>query len=73
MASDGRISGDRNPLIDVQPAFNFSQAIPSHFETKVGVMDFMSNGDLILSTWDPDGAVYRLSNMQNPDPEKIKV
>lgn len=73
MASDCRIPGDRNPLIDVHPAFDLSQARPSHFQPEVGGMDFMSNGDLILCTLDPEGAVYRLSNMQNPDPEKIKV
>lgn len=73
MASTSRIPGDRNPLIDVHPAFDLAQARPSHFKPMVGGMDFMSNGDLIISTWDPEGAVYRLSNMQNPDPEKIKV
>ena len=73
MSATSRIPGDKNPLVDVHPAFDLAQARPSDFEPMVGGMDFMSNGDLIVSTWDPGGSVYRLTNMNSADPEKIKV
>jgi cytochrome c len=73
MATVTQIPGDRFPVEDVHPAFTLSQARPSWFEPKVGGMDFFSDGRLVISTWDPEGAVYVLSNTDGDDPEKIEV
>ncbi len=73
MASVSRIPGDQYPLIDVHPSFDLSQARPNNFEPKVGGMDFLSDGRLVVSTWDPAGSVYILENVAGGDSTKISV
>lgn len=65
--------GDKTALIDVHPSFDLSQARPDDFTPKVGGMDFMSDGSLIISTWDPTGSVYKITNADSGDPSKIKA
>ncbi|MEM7658053.1 MAG: family 16 glycoside hydrolase [Bacteroidota bacterium] len=67
------IPGDTKPLEEVHPSFDLEQMRPSHFQPKVGGLDVMDNGNLVVSTWDPDGAVYLLSNVDNGNPENIRV
>lgn len=67
------IPGDRGPLDSVHPSYDLTQARPDDFTPKVGGMDFMSDGRMALSTWDPSGSVYLLSNVASGDPSKIKV
>ncbi|HEY3386562.1 MAG TPA: family 16 glycoside hydrolase [Saprospiraceae bacterium] len=73
MALGKVIPGDKSPLVDVHPSYDLSQARPDDFLPKVGGMDFMSDGALAVSVWDPSGAVYLLSNVSSGDPSKIKV
>ncbi len=68
-----KIPGDGSPLTDVHPAYDIRQARPSDFLPKVGGMDFLSDGRLVVSTWDADGAVYILDGALGDDPDKIKV
>ena len=68
-----RVPGDKAPLDSVHPSYDLSQARPADFLPKVGGMDFMSDGRLIVSTWDPSGSVYALTNVSSGDPTKIKV
>lgn len=44
-----------------------------NFNPKVGGMDFLSDGSLILSTWDSLGAVYKISNPTSLDTNQIGV
>ncbi len=67
------IPGDGVPLKDVHPAYDLSQARPEEFLPKVAGMDFLSDGRLVVSTWDAMGGVYILSNVSSGDPKKIKV
>lgn len=67
------IPGDQQELKDVHPAFDLAQARPDDFEPRVGGMDFLSNGDLIICTWDSVGPVYRLTGANGNDPNKITV
>lgn len=60
-------------LTGVHPSFDLFQARPEQFKPRVGGLDFMSNGDVVVSTWDSTGSVYRLSNVQQEDPSKIEV
>lgn len=69
----GMIPGDKSPVLEVHPSYDLSQARPDDFLPKVGGMDFMSDGSLAISVWDPSGAVYLLSNVAQGDPSKIKV
>lgn len=63
--------GDKSPLASVHPSFDLTQARPDDFTPKVGGMDFMSDGSLIVSTWDPSGSVYKLTNVESGDPSKM--
>ncbi|MDQ3017665.1 MAG: DUF1080 domain-containing protein, partial [Bacteroidota bacterium] len=68
-----KIPGDQVPLVSVHPSYDLTQARPWDFLPKVGGMDFMSDGRLAVSTWDPSGSVYLLSDVASGDPSKIKV
>lgn len=71
------IPGDSLPLNDVHPSFDLATIRPSWFEPKVGGMDFLPNGKLLVSTWDPEGSVFLLDNIQKSleqnNPEIITV
>ncbi len=55
--------GDGAPLAGVHPAFAVEPVAPEGFDPRVGGLDFFSNGDLAVATWDPEGAVHRLSGL----------
>lgn len=65
--------GNTNPLVEVHPSFDMAQARPEAFKPKVGGMDFLSDGRLVVSTWDSLGSVYMLEGVQENSPEAIKV
>ncbi|MHB1178463.1 MAG: hypothetical protein ACYCZO_09040, partial [Daejeonella sp.] len=65
--------GDGAPLISVHPSFDLAQARPESFKPRVGGMDFLPDGRLVVSTWDSIGAVYLLEGVQGNNPEAIKV
>ncbi|MBK8547400.1 MAG: DUF1080 domain-containing protein [Saprospiraceae bacterium] len=73
MANVSKIPGDQFPLQDVHPSFDLFQARPDDFQPRVGGMDFLSDGRLVVSTWDADGAVYIIENAQSGVPSKMKV
>ena len=73
MAAVSKIPGDGYPLTDVHPSFDLSQARPNDFEPKVGGMDFLSDGRMVISTWDEAGSVYVLDGVQGGDSTRIKV
>ncbi len=54
--------GDRRPLEDVHPAYTLSQARPNDFHPRVGGIAFLPNKDMLICTWDADGAVYQIKN-----------
>lgn len=65
--------GDGQPLTSVHPSFTLTQARPDSFHPRVGGMDFLPDGRLVVCSWDPEGAVYILSNLNSKDPEKIQA
>lgn len=65
------IAGDGAPVAGVHPSFDLSQARPDGFSPKVGGMDFLPDGRLVISTWDAEGAVYVLEGVQTGDPAKM--
>ena len=67
------IPGDGTPLSSVHPSFTLSQARPETFLPKVAGMDFLSDGRMVVSTWDAMGGVYLLDNVESGDPKKIKI
>ncbi len=71
MATTMRIPGHQTPLDNVHPSFDLSTARPAGFKPKVGGMDLLSDGRLVVSTWDAEGAVYILDNLASGDSTKI--
>jgi cytochrome c len=72
-ASVSKIPGNKTVVNGVHPAFSLTQARPDDFKPMVGGMDFMKDGSLIVSTWDKEGAVWKITNAQSGDPKKIKA
>ena len=66
------IPGDKRRVNSVHPSFTLRQARPENFEPRVGGIDFLSDGSMVLCTWDEDGAVYKLSNWQD-ETDRIEV
>lgn len=71
MAQRARIPGDRYPAPGVHPSYTLSQARPNDFMPKVGGMDFLPDGRLVVSAWDAEGAVYIVDGVQTGDPAKM--
>ncbi|MDH3712071.1 MAG: DUF1080 domain-containing protein, partial [Cyclobacteriaceae bacterium] len=67
------IPGDRQKLQGVHPSFDLSQARPEDFQGRIGGMDFLSDGRLVVCTWDSLGPVYLLKGVDGNDPEAIEV
>jgi len=67
------IPGDQQWLADVHPAFDLFQARPDDFQPRVGGIDFLSEDEMLVCTWDSLGPVYLVSNFRSPDPSQIKV
>jgi cytochrome c len=65
--------GDAAPLEAVHPSFTLAQARPDDFQPKVGGMDFLSDGRMVVSTWDSLGSVFILDGVQGNKPEDTKV
>ncbi len=70
-ANIGRIPGNKTPVNGVHPAFTLSQARPNDFKPMTGGIDFMKDGSMIVSTWDKDGAIWKITNAQSGDPAKM--
>jgi len=66
-----KIPGDGFSLDAVHPSYDLSQARPDDFAPKVGGMDFLPDGRMVISTWDAEGGVYILDNVQSGDASKI--
>jgi cytochrome c len=65
--------GDGLPLESVHPSYDLMTVRPEGFEPKVGGMDWLSDGRLVISTWDPIGCVYILDGVRGDDRSKITV
>ncbi len=65
--------GDGMPLDRLNPAYALATLRPPGFEPKVGGLAFTRGGDLLVSTWDAEGCVYRLSGVQSGDASKVTI
>ena len=70
-ASNKRIPGDKMPVKGVHPSYELNQARPDDFFPKVGGMDFLPDGRLVVSLWDAEGGVYIIDNVQSGDPSQM--
>ncbi|MCF2517584.1 PA14 domain-containing protein [Dyadobacter sp. CY351] len=67
------IPGDKSPLVAVHPSFTLAQARPDNFQPRVGGMDFLADGRMVVSTWDSLGSVYIVDGRKATAPNDIKV
>jgi cytochrome c len=65
------IPGDGASLTEVHPAYTLTQARPNGFSPKVGGMDFLPDGRLVISTWDAEGSVYIVEGVSTGDPDQM--
>ena len=70
-ASNKKIPGDKTPVEGVHPSYDLSQARPDDFYPKVGGMDFLSDGRLVVSLWDAEGSVHIIDNVQSGEPSQM--
>ena len=73
MGTAGKRPGDTIPLEGVHPSFTVETIRPDWFEPKVGGLDVLDDGRVVLSTWDPDGSVYIVSNIASGEPEVKRI
>lgn len=66
------IPGDQREVAGLHPSFDLFQARPEDFKPMVGGIDFLPDGAMVVSTWDPEGSVYRVENY-TADAQDIKV
>jgi len=60
-------------LDKLHPSLEKFRLHKKNFHPMVGGMDFMSDGSLIVSTWDSLGAVYKIKNATSLDTNKIEL
>lgn len=65
------IAGDGTALSGVHPSYTLTQARPDGFSPKVGGMDFLPDGRLVISTWDAEGSVYIVDGVETGDPSEM--
>ncbi|MGE0000779.1 MAG: family 16 glycoside hydrolase [Fimbriimonadaceae bacterium] len=63
--------GDGSPLVSVHPGFDLSPARPEGFHPKVGGIDFLPDGRMVVCCWEPEGGVYTLSGVSSGEPGKV--
>ncbi len=65
--------GDGRDIEGVHPSYRVTCVRPEHFEPKVGGIDWLPDGRMLVCTWDSIGAVYVLSNTAGDDRSKITL
>lgn len=58
--------GDGRPLAGVHPSYDLGNFRPLTFEPRIGGVDFLPDGRMVICTWDAVGAVYILGNVGGP-------
>ncbi len=72
ISADARLyAGDGTSLRGVHPSYDLMCVRPEGFEPKVGGMDFLSDGRLVVCCWSPEGDVYVLDGVHGDDPSAI--
>lgn len=67
------VPGDGSPLDELHPSVAVKPLHKVNLKPAVGGMDFMTNGTLVVSTWDSIGQVYLLKNATTGDTNKIAI
>ena len=70
-AANTKVPGDAAAVAGVHPSFDLSQARPEGFSPKVGGMDFLPDGRMVISTWDAEGNVFIIDGVSTGDPTQM--
>jgi cytochrome c len=65
--------GDGAEPESVHPSFTLNQARPDNFQPRVGGIDFLGDGRMVVSTWDSLGSIYIVDGVKAATPNDIKV
>ena len=65
--------GFGNSLDKIHPSYNLIKIRPDWFKPRVGAMDFLPDGSLVISTWDSVGAVYVLKGVEKNNPDEVTI
>ena len=65
--------GDGTPLVDIHPAYNLMTLRPEGFEPKVGGLDFLSDGRMVVSCWEPQGRVFLVEGVHGESRDGVRV
>ncbi|HUR27810.1 MAG TPA: family 16 glycoside hydrolase [Planctomycetota bacterium] len=65
--------GDGRDVEGVHPSYRVTSARPEHFEPRVGGLDWLPDGRMLVCTWDAVGAVWALTGTAGDDRSKITV
>jgi cytochrome c len=60
--------GDGLAVPGVHPSFDLETIRPPGFEPRVGGLDFLSDGRLVVSSWDPNGSVFLVDGLMEEPP-----
>lgn len=67
--------GDKRPLQDVHPSYDLITVRPENFKPRVGGIDFLPGGQMVICNWEPDGGVYVIDGVlgqaRNPKVTRI--
>ncbi len=66
------LPGDGRPLVAVHPSMTLENFRGPDFMPPVGALTFLPDGRLAVATWDPEGAIYFLSNLNGSGPVKVE-
>lgn len=66
------LPGDGRPLDAVHPSMTLENFRGPEFMPPVGALTFLPDGRLAVATWDPEGAIYFLSNLNGPGPVEVE-
>jgi cytochrome c len=64
--------GDGLPLPGVHPSFDLETIRPAGFAPRVGGLDFLPDGSLLVASWDPHGGVYRVDGLDGAGPPRVR-
>ena len=68
-----RAPGDGLPLTDVHPSYDLTDLHRDDFKPKVGGIDFLSNGRMVLCTWDERGDVFLLDGVTGDHADDVTI
>lgn len=69
----GIAPGDGVPLESVHPSYDLLTVRPEDFAPKVGGMDFLSDGRLVVCCWEPRGRVFIVDGVSGEDRGGVTV